>query len=202
MVGSMSTVLEMKNGRRHAPRKRTATPTPKETPELRRLAEEIKAEFITLRQAWCPGSPGVGASTWRYFVRAAALAQEYKESPIEFVRTTMTYLQKTGAQFFPHALASVDVGVKARARVVRLFDLEAARYAAQLDKWVLQSRLGGAANTLRCASQEYSPLVRFVLASRLGVTDVMEECRLAAREEFLRNPAAVVVFGAAVEGVL
>lgn len=181
----------MKNGARkpRKPKPQTPLAVPAET---RELADKIRRLFYQWRESRVPGSGGTTDSV--HFISAAQLCQQFKETPEVFIATTMGYLAKSGAQFFPQALGSSKVAVKARARSVRPSLVSEGRYRSQLDRFGIVSRFCGAAETLRHFSGEFSPLLRFYLASYHGVPDVMDEVREAARDEFRSDPVASEVF--------
>lgn len=170
------------------------TPEPAVNPEIEREATAIERVFVEARRAVVPGAAGCAKPQRKYFIKAAEIARRLGESPEVFVNTQIGYLLKTGSMLYPQGLASETVTTGARDVVISTADIDLHRYQLQLDRWKRYVSIGSPEGILRTVWFEFTPLMRFTMATHYKLPGIAEACREEARREFLASPTAQHLF--------
>lgn len=164
------------------------------SPEIEHGAVAIERAFVEARRAVIPGASGCSKQQRRYFIKAAEIARRLGESPEVFVNTQIGYLLKTGSMLYPQGLASETVTTGARDVLISTADIDLHRYQLQLDRWKRYVSIGSPEGILRTVWFEFTPLMRFTMATHHKLPGIAEACREEARREFLASSIAPKIF--------
>lgn len=162
-------------------------------PDIVQLAVRIGDLFTEECLRMTGRAQRITAANVVHVYKAAQLCRELGETPEVFVATQLRGMIERNQPWLT-ALGSTRVHEDSLA--MRNVTLDAVLYyKAQLELFNARSRLYGPVLATEDASNDFSPLFRYILAEDLKLSHVAAAYEAAARRELLSNPVARDVFG-------
>jgi hypothetical protein len=172
--------LEIKeNGRLHVPEQ-----------GLIDLALKLLELYIDNAPSYSAGRPSRRDAI--FFYKAAEIVKSRGLTPEEFITQRLRRMAELNL-LWPRAIAGEVFDESEQTNNAR--SLERIRhYKAQLDLFENRSSLYGSENAVRDMSNPFSPVVRYYLAKKLGLDDVMKSFEALAKDELLASREARETF--------
>jgi len=157
------------------------------------LAEHLLALFIQERPRYVPGPVRVGKKSLKHFYKAAEMCRAAEMTPEAFIAQQLEAMAQKGT-FYPNAIASpkleeaVPTHHMQRSQKLRYYKSQLALFRDRATMFSPRSALTDRAN-------QFSPLVRCVLAYELGFSDIGDSYVDEAKHERAATDIADEIFG-------